>query len=340
MKVRQAVMMVGGKGTRLLPLTLNTPKPVLPVVGHPCMWYLARSLARAGVEEIILACGYRSEKVPELMGDGSDLGVRFTYVYESEPLGTGGAIKAVEDILDPVFIAVNGDVFCDIDLRKQIDIHFDTEALVTISLTTVDNPWDYGTVEMGEGNRIVGFKEKPPREEVTSNLINAGVYVVDKRVLEHVPSGCFYDFSKELFPHLMEIGGRMSGVPVDGVFMDVGKPHELLCVNLLMAQREHSDEAYEVTDCTVDGTLYVGPDQEVTSSRLSETVLLGGGVVRDSELDHVLVMDGASIEGARITNSIIGVGCVIGRGSVVSNSVLGDGETVAPGEIRDDGRNV
>ena len=186
-KVRQAVVMVGGKGTRLLPLTETRPKIILPVADRPCLWYLLRSLARAGIEEVILACGYKSEQMREAIGDGSDLGLSIIYSYEDEPLGTGGAMKLVEDRLDDVFVAANGDVFASIDVASEIREHIDSGASVTISLTPVDNPCEFGIARVQPDGRITEFKEKPKPEEVFSNLINAGVYVLNRSVLGYVP---------------------------------------------------------------------------------------------------------------------------------------------------------
>jgi Nucleoside-diphosphate-sugar pyrophosphorylase involved in lipopolysaccharide biosynthesis/translation initiation factor 2B, gamma/epsilon subunits (eIF-2Bgamma/eIF-2Bepsilon) len=186
-KVRQAVIMVGGKGTRLRPLTDTCPKPILPVLDRPCLDYLVESLAKGGVEEIILACGYRSEQVPLAIGDGSDRNISIEYSYEDVPMGTAGAIKILEDRLDDVFIGVNGDMFAEIDVKKQIDEHFSSGACITIALTPVENPCEFGIARVDETGRILEFKEKPKPEEVFSNLINAGLYVVNKDVMKLVP---------------------------------------------------------------------------------------------------------------------------------------------------------
>ena len=153
-KVRQAVVMVGGKGTRLLPLTETKPKIILPVADRPCLWYLLRSLAKAGIEEVILACGYKSEQMRDAIGDGSDLGISIVYSYEDEPLGTGGAMKLVEDRLDDVFVAANGDVFASIDVSAEIEEHIRSEAFVTIALTPVENPCHHRPHPGGESMRV------------------------------------------------------------------------------------------------------------------------------------------------------------------------------------------
>lgn len=337
-KVRQAVVMVGGKGTRLLPLTETNPKIILPVADKPCLWYLLRSLAQAGIEEVILACGYKSELMKEAIGDGSDLGISIIYSYEDEPLGTGGAMKLVESRLDDVFVAANGDVFASIDVKGEIAEHISTGASVTISLTPVENPCEFGIARVEEDGRITEFKEKPKPEEVFSNLINAGVYVLNKSVLDYVPEKTFFDFSKDLVPMLMKDGHRIQGFRLSGIWMDVGRPHDLLGANLAVAHAEYQDTEWPAEGSVLEGVFYMGPGAEVKGTRSRESVVLADSYVTDSEIDRVLIMRGCKVDGARITNSILGNGCTIGRGATVSNAVLGDGTVIGPGTVLDEGR--
>ena len=338
-KVRQAVVMVGGKGTRLLPLTETRPKIILPVAGRPCLWYLLRSLARAGIEEVILACGYKSEQMRDAIGDGSDLGMSIVYSYEDEPLGTGGAMKLVEDRLDDVFVAANGDVFASIDVAAEISEHMESGASVTISLTPVENPCEFGIARVMDDGRITEFK-KPKPEEVFSNLINAGVYVINRSVLDYVPKGEFFDFSKDLVPRLMADGYRVQGYQVSGIWMDVGRPHDLLGANLAVAESEFGDVEWDVQGSEVEGRFFMGEGASVKDSSVRDSVVLAGSSVRGSDLDRALVMDGCVVEGAKVVDSILGAGCRIGEGAKVSNAVLADGTVVTPGEVLDGGRRV
>lgn len=340
MSVKQAVVMVGGKGTRLLPLTETRPKIILPVADRPCLWYLLRSLAVGGIEEVILACGYKSELMRRSIGDGSDLGLSIEYSYEDEPMGTGGAMKLVEDRLDDTFVAANGDVFVSMDVGGEIDIHQKTGAAVSIALTPVENPCEFGIARVDDELRITEFKEKPKPEEVFSNLINAGVYVLQKDVLEEVPKNTFYDFSKDLVPRLMSEGRRIQGYEVDGIWMDVGRPRDLLRANLAIADAEFMGRDWKAPGCALDGSFYMGPGASVHGSRLTDTVVLRQASVKHSKLDRVLVMDGCEVDGADLTNVILGEGCRVGKGAKVSNSVLADGTVVKPGEILDQGRDV
>ena len=329
-EVRQAVIMVGGKGTRLLPLTLTRPKPAMPVLDKPFLKYLIESMADAGIEEIFLACGYKSDVLAHAIGDGSDMGVRIIYSDEDTPLGTGGAIKRLEDRLDPVFLAANGDTLTSVDIAAQIREHFESGAAVTDSLSEVDNPSQAGVVRIDRDGRILEFQDKPKREEACSNLVNSGVYVVDKKVLGYIPKDTFYDFSKDLFPLLIEKGERLQGHMAKGVWVDIGRPHDLIRMNLVMADRLYRghDWSDSAEDSVLDGTVYLGDGTVVRSSKVSESVISKGCDVRSSYLSGTFVMRACRIDGARVENSILGEGCVLKKGCLVVDSVLKDGTVV------------
>ena len=329
-EVRQAVIMVGGKGTRLLPLTLTRPKPAMPVLDKPFLKYLIESMADAGIEEIFLACGYKSDVLAHAIGDGSDMGVRIIYSDEDTPLGTGGAIKRLEDRLDPVFLAANGDTLTSVDIAAQIREHFESGAAVTDSLSEVDDPSQAGVVRIDGDGRILEFQDKPKREEACSNLVNSGVYVVDKKVLEYIPNDTFYDFSKDLFPLLIEKGERLQGHMAKGIWVDIGRPHDLIRMNLVMADRLYRghDWSDSAEDSVLDGTVYLGDGTVVRSSKVSESVISKGCDVRSSYLSGTFVMGACRIDGARVENSILGEGCVLKKGCLVVDSVLKDGTVV------------
>jgi mannose-1-phosphate guanylyltransferase len=340
-EVKQAVIMVGGKGTRLRPLTETRPKPVLPVLDKPCLRYLIDSLVRAGIKQIFLACGYKSEKLVEAIGDGSNLGVSIVYSYEDEPLGTGGAIKKLESKLDDVFIAANGDTFADIDVMEEISTHVISGAAVTIALTIVKNPCDFGIVRLGDGDRILEFKEKPTPEEVFSNLVNAGIYVVNKSVLVDIPADSFYDFSKDLVPVIMSKGERIQGYIIKGVWKDVGRPADLLSVNLIMATRLYDDFGWggkRVGESEIHKPFYLGDGSTAENSKITAAVILKGCRVYKSKVSNSLIMAGCEVITSIIENSILGEGCKIMPGSSVINSVLGDGTIVESGKTISDNK--
>ena len=327
--VRQAVIMVGGKGTRLRPLTNNCPKPILPILDKPCTEYFIDALAEAGMEEVIMACGYRSQQVRDALGDGSKQGIKVTYSYEDHPLGTGGALKLIEDKLDDVFIAINGDNFMDIDFRSMAKEHFDSGADVTISLSTTDNPCEVGIVRLDDTGRILEFKEKPKPEEVFSNILNTGVYVVNRDVLKFVPEDTMYDFSKELFPLLMEKGYRIQGFREKGHWMDIGRPKDFLGANLLTAGKNYKgyDWSSQAKDSKVIGASFLGKGTTVSGSSITDAVISENSKVSGSEIKNSLVLSGCSIDGSNIEDTILGKDCVI-EGSRLKGCVLADGTVV------------
>lgn len=330
--------MVGGKGTRLYPLTETRPKPVLPVLNKPCLRYLIESMAAAGIEEVFLACGYKSDKIAEAIGDGSDLGIRIIYSEEDTPLGTGGAMKKLEGRLDQVFIAANGDTFADIDIKEEIAAHLNSAAAVTIALTRVKNPCEFGIVRVDATGRILEFKEKPKPEEVFSDLVNAGIYVVDRRILADVPADSFFDFSKDLVPILMKRGDRIQGYVLKGVWHDVGRPSDLLATNLLMASRLYDNfiwDATAVSGCQIVKPLYLGDGTAVAGSTVTAAVVMHDSTIKNSRIVNSVVMPGCRIENADIENTILGEGCTVGRGARVLNAVLRDGTAVAAGQFID-----
>ncbi len=329
--------MVGGKGTRLYPLTETMPKPALPVLDQPCLKYLIRSFSEAGIKEIFLACGYKSDLLRKEIGDGSDLGVDLIYSDEDTPLGTGGAMKQLEDRLDPVFVAANGDTLVDIDVRKVIDTHFAHDAKITIALTQVDNPCEYGIARLEKDGRISEFKDKPRPEEVFSDRINAGVYVVDRSVLQYVPEHSFFDFSKDLVPLITEMGWRVQGHLLEGgVWMDVGRPSDLIRANLVMADRRFSSVDFSLgEEVKIGGPFYLGNDCKVSDSKLNSCVILDNCKITGCDISKCLIMRGCNVSNASIIDSILGCGCVVEDGAVVRDCVLKDGTIVSRGTVLD-----
>ena len=332
-KVRQAVVMVGGQGTRLLPLTKSRPKSLLPVLDKPCIGYLLESLAASGIEEIILACGSRTSQFEEVLGNGSDLGIKIDYSVEDEPLKTGGALKKLEGRLDDVFVAANGDVLADISLEEQIRTHISTGAEVTIALTTVEKPSEYGIARLDEEDRIIEFKEKPKPEEVFSNLINAGIYVINKTALSYTEKTVF-DFSMDLLPILMEQGKRIQGFHLSGMWRDVGRPEDLLGANLNMASKLYDQMSWggnKAESTAIRKPFYLGKDARITGSDVYAAVILEKANVTGSKLINALIMKDSTVVSSKIDNSIVGEGCKIGPGAEIVSSVVCDGVTISAG---------
>lgn len=316
-------------GTRLRPLTCTRPKPILPVADKPCLEYLIDSFVRGGIEEIYLACGYRSQQLMDAIGDGSDKGISIRYSFEDEPRGTGGAIKLLEDRLDDVFVAANGDVFADIDLKKEIDVHLDNDADITLALTPVDNPWEFGTAVQDDTGRIVRFLEKPRKEDVISNLINAGIYIVKKEMMSYVPKDEMYDFSKDLVPRKTDEGARIWGHRLEGVWMDVGRRSDLIRANLAVAKVADRRSMSFITESKVHGAMFLGNNASLTFSEITDSSIMKRSAIVNSTITRSVVMPGCIIEDSVVIDSVIGENAVVRRGCVIRNCIIGDGEIVA-----------
>lgn len=216
---RVAIILAGGKGTRLRPLTYEIPKVLIPVQNRALTEHVLDLFKRHGVQEIIFAVGHMKEKIKEHLGDGSKFGVRISYLEEDEPLGTAGPIRLCSDRLQDTFIVSNGDELKDIDLEEMYQFHKQSKALVTIALTTVTDPSAYGVAKLS-GNRILEFVEKPEAGKAPSNLINSGLYMIEPEIIDMIPEG-FAMFEKEVFPKLAK-QGKLFGYPFSGQWFDTG----------------------------------------------------------------------------------------------------------------------
>ena len=222
----QAVILVGGEGTRLRPLTSTVPKPVVPLVDRPFISFMIDWLARHGVDDVIMSCGFLATSVRNVLGDGSASGVRLRFVEEPEPRGTAGALKFAEPMLDERFLMLNGDVLSDIDLSRQIEQHLQTKAAATLALVPVPDPTAYGLVRLNDDRSVRDFVEKPSPDAIDTNLISAGAYVLERDVLELVPPDVNVSIEREVWPRL--IGAGLFGFPSDGYWLDIGSPERYL----------------------------------------------------------------------------------------------------------------
>src|ERR671931_2772974 len=214
--------MAGGEGPRLRPLTSNQPKPMVPIVGKPCMEHILELVRAHGFEDVIVTVAFLPQAIRSYFGDGESLGLTIEYSVEESPLGTAGSVRLASDRLDETFLVISGDALCDIDLGALVAFHREKEAAVTIGLKSVDNPLEFGIVVTDEDGRVERFLEKPSWGQVFSDTINTGIYVLEPEVLRHVPTDRPYDFSKELFPLLLEMGRPIYGYVVDGYWQDIG----------------------------------------------------------------------------------------------------------------------
>src|SRR5207245_9162709 len=218
----QAVVMAGGEGSRLRPLTINRPKPMVPIVDKPCLGHIFELLKRHGIEESFVTLQYLASVIQQRYGDGGRIGMRLRYSVEETPLGTGGSVRQITPDLDGTFLVISGDALTDIDLSKVIAFHKERKAAVTLTLYHVPNPLEYGVVITNEDGRITKFLEKPSWGEVFSDTINTGIYVIEPRVLQRYAIGEAFDFSKDLFPQLLADGEPLYGYVASGYWTDVG----------------------------------------------------------------------------------------------------------------------
>ncbi|WP_329121840.1 NDP-sugar synthase [Streptomyces sp. NBC_01465] len=337
----EAILLVGGKGTRLRPLTVNTPKPMVPAAGVP---FLTHQLARAraaGVDHIVLATSYLAEVFEPHFGDGSSLGLHLEYVTEEEPLGTGGAIRNVASRLrsapdEPVLI-FNGDILTGLDIEALVETHTTSGADVSLHLTRVEDPRAFGLVPTDATGRVTAFLEKPQTpEEIVTDQINAGAYVFRRSVIDTIPAGRPVSVERETFPDLLASGAHLQGMVDSTYWLDLGTPQAFVRGSADLVQGRAPSPAVpgRCGDRLVLATATVAPDAKLTDG----TVIGEGAVVAEgARISGSTILDGAVVgPGAVITDSLVGVGARIGARTVLSEAVIGDGARVgADNELRD-----
>ena len=326
----QALILAGGEGTRLRPLTSTIPKPVVPLVGRPFISYMLQWLRRHGVEDAILGCGFMADAVRDVLGDGSSLGIRLRYLEEPKPLGTGGALKFAEELLEDRFFMLNGDVLTDIDLTAQLEQHERTGARATLALYPVEDPSAYGLVRCGPDGSVSEFIEKPGLDELDTNLINAGAYILEREVLDGMPpAGTNVSIEREVFPTL--VGNGLYGYESSGYWMDIGTPDRYLKATYDILEGKVSTEVgRELGDhglALVDGSSVEG--------RVVAPVLVAAGC---SVAPRALVGDRSVLgervnvgERCRVEASVLLAGVTVGAGTTISSSIIGPDVTIGEG---------
>ena len=303
----KAVVLAGGEGTRLRPLTCNLPKPMVPILNRPFLERLLLRLKEQEVEEVALTLSYLPEVVKAFFGEGEALGLQLSYPVEEQPLGTAGAVKNWEQRLDDTFLVFNGDIFTDLDLSEVVSFHRQKKAQATIVLTPVEDPTAYGVVEADASGRVRRFLEKPSQDQVSTVWVNAGTYVLEPQVLEHIPAGQPYMFERGLFPWLLEQGLPVYCYPSRAYWMDLGTPGNYLRLHrdlLLGAARLQLDGEVPEEGVWMGKGCRIAPDVQ-----LRPPVVLGPGCTLES---------GAQVLGP----AVVGPECTIGQGSVVDGAVL------------------
>lgn len=340
--MREAILLVGGQGTRLRPLTLGTPKPLLPVAGQPVTVHQIERARDAGVERIVLGTSYRAEVFAEQLGDGRDLGVEIAYAIEDAPLGTGGAIRHAAAHLvsgpgDPVMV-LNGDVLSGTDYSALVDAHLRGDAAVTLHLVRVADPTAYGLVPTDDAGRVLAFREKPTTpEEIVTDQINAGCYVFRRSVIDAIPAGRPVSVERETFPELLAEGALLQGVVDDSYWLDLGTPWDFVRGSTDLVRGVAPWRGHVPADALVLDGAAIGDGATIgEGTTVGRRCRVASGAV----VEGSVLLDGAVIDAdAVVIDSVIGVDAYVGSGATVAQCVIGDRARIGAGtELRSGAR--
>ncbi|MBV8363080.1 MAG: NDP-sugar synthase [Candidatus Eremiobacteraeota bacterium] len=351
----QAIVLVGGEGTRLRPLTYGTPKPMVPIANVP---FLARTMQRlyeAGIRDVILPAGYMPQAISNYFSDGAKLGMKITYVIEETPLGTAGALKNVEQHITGPFFVLNGDVLTSLDFGAMIAYHKEKGGAGVIHLIKVEDPSAFGCVVHDQSGRVSAFVEKPPRDQAPTNEINAGTYLLERSILDKIPPGRNVSIERETFPELLAEGTPLYAYTTNDYWIDVGRPEHYLSAHRdilngampLQLEPGISGAGAKSVHASIIPPVHLDEDVQIADgARIGPNVVVGRGCkiatatnIRDSVLwNNVIIEEGATIDEAIIASgSRVGAGAKIGKGSVVGHDthiepqrVLEPGARVGP----------
>jgi mannose-1-phosphate guanylyltransferase len=345
----QAVILAGGEGTRLRPLTSTLPKPVVQLVDRPFIAFMLEWLRGHGVDDVIMSCGFGASSVRDVLGDGSDLGVRLRFVEEPDPRGTAGALKLAEPMLDERFLMLNGDVLTDIDLTAQIAQHETTGAIATLALVPVDDPSAYGLVRLHENQAVKEFVEKPSADQIDTRLISAGAYVLERSVLDLIEPDRNVSIEREVWPLL--VGNGLYGFPSESYWLDIGTParylqgtFDIIEGNVETAVRERLgsdwlaiDERAELQGRVIPPAVLERGVRVAAGAHVGSLVVLAADVSvgAGSIVERAVILQGTEIgEGCELRDCILAAGCKVGaRTKITGGAVLGEGVHVGADNV-------
>ena len=324
----RALILAGGYGTRLRPLTYTRPKHMLPIANRPHIEHVFDLLLRHDITEVVLLTSHLAEAFSDVVARATSNGMTVHATFEEHPLGTAGAFKNAEAFVgDDAFLAFNGDILTDLDLTSVLEWHRAKGAEATIVLHAVEDPSAFGVVPTDDDGRVLGFIEKPPREEAETNLINAGVYVFEPSILGRIPEGEAWSAERQLFPQLVEEKAALFALGTDAYWMDIGTPEKYLQANLDTLAGSYAFPGLVLDEGAVlhpSGT-EVSPGARVTTSCLGPRCVVADG----ARIEESVLLDGVSVEsGARVVRSVLGAGVVVREGAGISGAALADGEVV------------
>jgi mannose-1-phosphate guanylyltransferase / phosphomannomutase len=323
----KAVVMAGGEGTRLRPVTSNQPKPMVPIVGKPCMEHILELLGHHGFDDVIVTLAFMPQAIRSYFGDGESLGLNVEYSVEESPLGTAGSVRLASGKLDDTVLVISGDALCDIDLSGLMAFHRERGAAVTIGLKSVENPLEFGIVVTDEDGKIERFLEKPSWGQVFSDTINTGIYVLEPEILRHVPTDRPYDFSQELFPLLLEMGRPMYGMVCDGYWQDIGTLDQFRQANFDALDGQVD---LNVPGLRLRGNIWIGEGVEIDDLEDVQGPAFVGNYCRISPQASIgpYSVLSASVtlrERARTVRSVIDASTHVGRSALIEGASVGRG---------------
>lgn len=310
----QAVILVGGEGTRLRPLTYDLPKPMAPILGKPYLERLINLLKQSGVEEIIFATCFKYDVIQDYFKDGKNFGVKLFYEIENEPLGTAGAVKNVAKHINGTFLVFNGDIMVDMDIKKLIEFHKKQKGIGCLTLTKVEDPTRYGIIEVNEDKSIKRFIEKPAPDEITTNYINAGLYILEKETLDLMKPDTNYSFERQIFPKILNSSKKLYAFCNDGYWIDIGKPESYSKVqfDILSGKLKINMPGYK----KVKENVWVGKDVHIAdNAKLDQYVFID---------DNAYIKENCAIG----QYAVIGRDCVINKNSAIENSIIWQGADI------------
>jgi NDP-sugar pyrophosphorylase family protein len=326
-----AVILAGGHGTRLRPLTLNRPKPIVPLLNVPFLAYQLALLRAHGVADVVLSCSYMVDEVRRAMRDGAAWGVRLRYAVEEEPLGTAGGVRNAADLVSERVVVLNGDILTDLDLSAMLAFHADRGAAATIYLTRVPDPSAFGLVELDASGRVRRFVEKPDPAQITTDTINAGVYIIDRALLERIPAGRIMSIEREFFPGLLADAIPFFGWVGDHYWLDIGNADKYRQGQLdLLAGRVRTEVRPD--GAGADGVPVGGDIAAESGARVESPVVVGRGcrLAPDSRVgpDAVLGADCAVAAKAVVERAVLWERVRVGEGAVLRDCVIAAGASI------------
>jgi len=343
----KALILIGGEGTRLRPLTLNTLKCMVPIANKHFFEYQIQMLKKYNIKDIILSICYLPDKIKHLIGNGKNYKVNIKYAIEDTPLGTAGAIKNAESLLADDTVVLNGDILTDIDLHKMMQLHKKNRAIATIGLHEVEDPTSYGVVETDNNNKIINFLEKPGWMETKSKWINAGVYIFNKKILNFIPYGKNYSLERSVFPEILSKGKTMIGFKSDAYWIDIGTMENYKQANFDIMEKRFKiplvskklsrwnikigKKTHVSIRANLKGPIIIGDFCKIEKGNYGPLLIIGNHCEVDGDcmISNSIIWENVKIgKNVKINNSIIGKNCEIQSNSIIEKSIIGDNSKI------------